>query len=64
MNNLNDTDFHLPYNPKLVERAKNLRKNMTVAEQKLWKNYLKTFKYRVLKQSPLITLSLIFIALV
>ena len=53
MNNLNDTDFHLSYNPKLVERAKNLRKNMTVAEQKLWKNYLKTFKYRVLKQRPI-----------
>jgi very-short-patch-repair endonuclease len=53
MNNLNDTDFHLPYNPQLVERAKYLRKNMTIAEQKLWKNYLKNFKYRVLKQRPI-----------
>jgi very-short-patch-repair endonuclease len=34
-NNLNSSDFHLPYNPKLVERAKELRKNMTPAE----KNY-------------------------
>ena len=53
MNNLNDTDFHLPYNPQLIERAKYLRKNMTLAEQKLWKNYLKNFKYRVLKQRPI-----------
>ena len=53
MNNLNDPDFHLPYNPQLIERAKYLRKNMTLAEQKLWKNYLKNFKYRVLKQRPI-----------
>ncbi|MEB3191709.1 MAG: endonuclease domain-containing protein [Snowella sp.] len=53
MNNLNNTDFHLPYNPQLVERAKHLRKNMTIAEQKLWKNYLKNFKYRVLRQRPI-----------
>jgi very-short-patch-repair endonuclease len=53
MNNLNDTDFHLPYNPQLVERAKHLRKNMTIAEQKLWKNYLKNFKYRILRQRPI-----------
>jgi very-short-patch-repair endonuclease len=26
---------------------------MTIAEQKLWKNYLKNFKYRVLKQRPI-----------
>ena len=26
----------LPYNPKLDERAKELRKNMTPAEKKLW----------------------------
>jgi very-short-patch-repair endonuclease len=31
---------HLPYNPKLVERAKELRKNMTKAERKLWYEYL------------------------
>jgi very-short-patch-repair endonuclease len=53
MNNLNNSDFHLPYNPQLVERAKHLRKNMTIAEQKLWKNYLKNFKYRVLRQRPI-----------
>ncbi|MFM7441515.1 MAG: endonuclease domain-containing protein [Snowella sp.] len=26
---------------------------MTIAEQKLWKNYLKNFKYRILKQRPI-----------
>jgi len=44
---------YLPYNKQLVSRAKELRKNMTVAEQKLWKNYLKTFPYRVYRQRPI-----------
>ena len=47
------TGFHLPYNPKLVDRAKKLRKNMTIAEKKLWKNYLKTSTYRFLRQRPI-----------
>ncbi len=47
------TEFHLPYNPKLVSLAKELRKNMTVAEKKLWEEYLRTFKYRVLRQRPI-----------
>ena len=47
------TDFHLPYNPQLVERAKELRKIMTLAEKKLWYNYLKTFKFRFLRQRPI-----------
>jgi very-short-patch-repair endonuclease len=51
--NLLTTDFYLPYNPKLVERAKVLRKNMTPAEKKLWNNYLKIFKFRVLRQRPI-----------
>lgn len=51
--NLIDTCFHLPYNPKLVERAKELRKNMTPAEKKLWQNYLRTFQFRVLRQRPI-----------
>ena len=49
----NDTDFHLPYNRKLVEKAKELRKNMTPAEKKLWYGYLRTFKFRVLRQRPI-----------
>ena len=47
------TGFHLPYNPKLIHRAKDLRKNMTEAEKKLWKEYLRNFKYRVLRQRPI-----------
>jgi very-short-patch-repair endonuclease len=50
---LNDSDFHLPYNPVLVSRAKELRKNMTFAEQKLWYGYLRTLKFRVLRQRPI-----------
>jgi very-short-patch-repair endonuclease len=51
--NLNDSDFHLPYNPALVARAKELRKNMTLAERKLWYSYLKNFKFKVLRQRPI-----------
>ena len=48
-----NTDFHLPYNPRLVERAKEFRKNMTPAEKRLWNHYLKKFRYRVLRQRPI-----------
>jgi hypothetical protein len=51
-NNWNDSDFHLPYNRQLVEKAKELRKNMTPAEKRLWYGYLRTFKFRVLRQRP------------
>jgi very-short-patch-repair endonuclease len=51
--NLVTTKFHLPYNPQLVERAKELRKMMTVAEKKLWDEYLKKFPLRVLRQRPI-----------
>ncbi|AFY52898.1 hypothetical protein Riv7116_0294 [Rivularia sp. PCC 7116] len=53
MTKLNNGDFHLPYNPALVPRAKELRKNMTAAEKKLWYEYLRTFKFRVLRQRPI-----------
>lgn len=46
-------DFHLPYNRKLVPRAKELRKNMTKAERKLWYDFLRNYKYRVLRQRPI-----------
>ena len=52
-NGLISSGYHLPYNPKLVERAKELRKNMTEAERKLWNEYLRNFKYRVLRQRPI-----------
>jgi len=44
------TGFHLPYNPKLIDRAKMMRKNPTLAEKKLWQAYLRKFKFQVLRQ--------------
>ena len=44
---------YLPYNPDLKDRARELRKNMTAAEKKLWFEYLRGFEYRVLKQRPI-----------
>jgi very-short-patch-repair endonuclease len=41
---------HLPYNPSVVEKAKLLRKQMTLAERKLWYNLLRTFTPRFLRQ--------------
>jgi very-short-patch-repair endonuclease len=41
----------LPYDPSLVERARELRKNMTPAERKLWFEYLREFQYRILRIS-------------
>jgi very-short-patch-repair endonuclease len=40
----------MPYNPKLVERAKELRNNMTLAERKLWNGLLKECPYRFRRQ--------------
>ncbi|EGJ31575.1 MULTISPECIES: endonuclease domain-containing protein [Moorena] len=45
--------FHLPYNYKLVSRARGLRKTMTPVEKKLWSCYLKNFQFRVLRQRPI-----------
>jgi very-short-patch-repair endonuclease len=44
--------YHLPYNPDLVERARELRRNMTPAERQLWE-YLKHAPYRFLRQRPI-----------
>jgi adenine-specific DNA methylase/very-short-patch-repair endonuclease len=44
---------HLPYNKKLVDRAKELRKNMTPAEKKLWHEYLKHCSDRFWRQRPI-----------
>ena len=45
--------FHLPYNPDLVARAREMRKNPSPAEKKLWYGYLRNFKHRVLRQRPI-----------
>jgi very-short-patch-repair endonuclease len=52
MSKLRNGLFHLPYNPDLVNRAKELRKNMTPAEQKLWFGFLRDFQFRVHRQRP------------
>jgi very-short-patch-repair endonuclease len=47
------TGFHLPYNPKLIDRAREMRKNPTEAEKKMWNEYLKNFQFKVLRQRPI-----------
>ncbi|MFK7779930.1 MAG: endonuclease domain-containing protein [Candidatus Gracilibacteria bacterium] len=53
MNNLIKIQPRLPYNPKLKERATEMRKNMTKPEQIIRFNYLKNLNLRVLKQRPI-----------
>lgn len=43
----------LPYNIKLKERARELRKNQTAAERKIWNYYLKKHKYKFTRQKPI-----------
>jgi very-short-patch-repair endonuclease len=45
--------WHLPYNPKLKERARVLRKGMTNAEKKLWHQCLRRFPLEWYRQNPL-----------
>jgi very-short-patch-repair endonuclease len=47
------TGFHVRYNPKLKERARELRKNMTLVETKLWLQFLRTHPSKFLRQKPL-----------
>ena len=44
---------YLPYNFALKEKARDLRKNMTLAEKKLWKEFLKDHKYKFTRQKPI-----------
>ena len=53
MQHINDSDFHLPYDRRLIPRAQELRKNMTPAERKLWHQFLRTFQFRVFRQRPI-----------
>jgi very-short-patch-repair endonuclease len=50
--NLKHGDFFLPYDPRLVDFARNMRKNPTPAERKLW-GYLRTFPFRFWRQRPI-----------
>ena len=44
---------YLPYNSELKEKARDLRKNMTIAEKKLWREFLKSHKYKFTRQKPI-----------
>jgi very-short-patch-repair endonuclease len=50
---LTQNEYHLPYNPDLIARARELRKMMTPEEKKLWYDYLRNFKFKVLRQRPI-----------
>jgi very-short-patch-repair endonuclease len=47
------TGFHLPYNPNLIDLARQIRKNQTEAEKKIWMGLLRGFKFPVLRQRPI-----------
>jgi very-short-patch-repair endonuclease len=47
---LRTTPYSLPYNPKLRERARELRKHQTPAEKKLWYEYLRQLPVMVHRQ--------------
>ena len=51
--NLITNGYHVPYNPKLKERSRELRKNMTGPEKKLWLSFLKHHQLTFLRQKPL-----------
>ncbi|MBE7380709.1 MAG: endonuclease domain-containing protein [Leptolyngbya sp. SIO1E4] len=53
MSRLITSPIYLPYNPALKVRARELRRNMAPAEQKLWKHYLRHFSFRVMRQRPI-----------
>lgn len=49
-------DFMIPYNKKSKEKARKLRRNMTLAEKKIWYELLRKDKlegFRFLRQKPL-----------
>jgi len=45
--------YYIPYNKNLRDRARELRKNMTPAEEKLWYRFLRKYKFRVHRQKML-----------
>ena len=44
---------HIPYDPRLKNRARELRKNMTAAEKKLWNRYLRGHRLTFHRQKPI-----------
>ena len=45
-----EVEYMIPYNKKLVENAKELRKNMTPEERHLWYDFLKKLPINVRRQ--------------
>jgi very-short-patch-repair endonuclease len=45
--------FHLPYDHNLIELARQMRKNPTPAERKLWEEYLHNLPVKILRQKPI-----------
>jgi very-short-patch-repair endonuclease len=45
--------FHLPYDHNLIELARQMRKNPTPAERKLWEEYLDDLPVKILRQKPI-----------
>jgi very-short-patch-repair endonuclease len=52
MKRLTEGKYFLPYDRSLVERAKEMRKNPTAAERKLWQ-FLRTFPFKMWRQRPI-----------
>ena len=46
-------DFMLPYNKENVKKAKRLRKNATIWENKLWYEFLSKYPIRFQRQKPI-----------
>ena len=42
--------YCLPYNPKLISRANDLRRNLTPAEHKLWFELLRDYPFKFVRQ--------------
>ena len=61
MQHLNDSDFYLPYDRRLIPRAKELRKNMTAAEKNCGINTSEPSSLESSDKDRLITLLLTFI---
>ncbi|MBD3411084.1 MAG: DUF559 domain-containing protein [Ignavibacteriales bacterium] len=45
--------YFLPYNPNNIAKARDLRRNMTKTEVKLWREYLQPHPAKFLKQKPI-----------
>jgi very-short-patch-repair endonuclease len=43
----------LPYNPNLIESARSLRKAMTIAEKKIWYDFLRNHQHKFYRQRPI-----------